>query len=318
MNETLTQAMPICENCGHNQFGILFTGSDKLLGIPGDFDVIECQGCGLYQISPKLSTQAIEKYYPEEYICYLEAIEDEPNSFTRFNRYLGQAKRVRQVMRRMKKPGRILDVGCATGIFLNEMHKQGWECKGVEPDQTAVDYARSRFELDVFCGVVEDAQLPADSFDIVTLWDVLEHVYDINTTMAEINRVLKPGGLIIAILPNAQAFERYLFKEHWVGWEVPRHYRTFTPKTITEFLEKHNLDDIEIFSFTGRHGAFMLNIQFWLHDHDMVTWKKKLIMTVLGSFVVRVVTLPVFMLLELFNRSTEMSFSARKPEFSNE
>ncbi|HOM67670.1 MAG: putative S-adenosylmethionine-dependent methyltransferase [Chloroflexi bacterium ADurb.Bin120] len=315
MNTIKSNAHMRCENCDHDQFSLLFSGSDKLLGIAGNFDVLECQNCGLYLIDPKLNSQQMEKYYPDEYICYLEAIEDERNPLTRFNRYLGQRKRSLQVARRVKNPGKILDIGCATGIFLNEMQKRGWECQGVEPDQTAVDYARRRFGLDVYCGVVEDANLPAESFDVVTLWDVLEHVYDLNSTMAEIKRVLKPGGVIIAILPNANAFERYWFKEYWVGWEVPRHYRTFTPKTITDFLAKFGFEDIEIFSFTGRHGAFMLSIQFWLNSTDMAEWKKKTIMTVLGSFIVRMLTLPIFMLFEMFNRSTEMSFAARKPAF---
>ncbi|NLN69807.1 MAG: class I SAM-dependent methyltransferase [Chloroflexi bacterium] len=303
----------MCENCGRGKFTFLFSGSDKLLGIPGIFNVLECQHCGLYQIDPKLNSQQMEKYYPEEYICYLEAIEDEPNPFIRFNRYLGQKKRYRQVMRRVKKTGKILDVGCATGIFLNEMQKGGWECQGVEPDQTAVNYAYSRFGLDVFCGTLEEANLPTNTFDVVTLWDVLEHVYDLNTTIKEIRRVLKPGGMIIAILPNANAFERFWFKEYWVGWEVPRHYRTFNTVTITDFLRKHNFSDIEIFSFTGRHGAFMLSMQFWMNCLDLTAWTKRIILSIVGSFFLRIVSLPLFMSFEAINRSTEMSFAARKP-----
>lgn len=318
MIDTENKPNKICENCGSKQFEVLFTGNDKLLGVPGEFDVIECQNCGLYQISPKLNTQEIEKYYPEDYICYLEAIEDERNPFVRFNRFLGQRKRCRQVMRRSKKTGKFLDVGCATGIFLNEMQKRGWDCKGIEPDQKSVDYAQERFGLDVFCGVVEDANLPANTFDVVTLWDVLEHVYDLNTTISEIKRLLKPGGMIIAILPNADAFERHWFGAHWVGWEVPRHYRTFNPTTITHLLSTHGLEEIDIFSFTGRHGAFMLSMQFWMNSLEMAAWKKKFIMTVLGSFPVRVATLPLFMGFEVLNRSTEMSFSARKPASAEE
>jgi SAM-dependent methyltransferase len=318
LNNIKNDPLPICENCDGDQFETIFSGSDKLLGIPGEFDVIECMQCGLYQISPKLNTQQMENYYPEAYICYLEAIEDESNPWTRFNRFLGQNKRCRQVMRRAKSTGKILDIGCATGVFLNEMQKKGWKCYGIEPDQEAVAYARRRFGLDVFCGVVEDANLPANSFDVVTLWDVLEHVYDLNSTISEIKRLLKPGGVIIAILPNADAFERAWFEEYWVGWEVPRHYRTFTPNTITEFLKKHGFDEIEIFSFTGRHGAFMLSIEFWLNSVEMAAWKKKLIMSVFGSFIVRILTLPVFMVFERLNRSTEMSFSARKPPTQEE
>ena len=304
----------ICENCQNDQFSPVFTGSDKLLGIPGKFEVCECRVCGLYQISPKLSTQEMEQYYPADYICYLEAIEDEENPFTRYNRFRAQRKRCRQVERRAEKIGKILDVGCATGIFLNEMQKRDWDCRGVEPDQEAADYAQSRFGLDVFHGVLENSNLPSNTYNAVTLWDVLEHVYDINLTISEIFRVLKPGGNLIATLPNAIAFERYFFSKYWVGWEVPRHYRTFTPKTIKQFLSKNNYIDIEIFSFTGRHGAFMLSVEFWLSEVNLALWKKKLIRIILGSFFFRIFSLPVFISFEFLNRSTVMSFSARKPK----
>lgn len=258
----------------------------------------------------------MDAYYPEEYICYLEAIEDEKNPLTRINRFLAQKKRCRQVIRRTKLTGKILDIGCATGNFLNEMRKMGWNCQGVEPDLNAAEYARNRFGLDVFHGVLEEAKLPSDTYDVVTLWDVLEHVYDLNATIADIIRVLKPGGVIIATLPNATAFERHLFREYWVGWEVPRHYRTFTPTTIKKFLTSNNLQDIEIFSFTGRHGAFMLSIEFWLHEKKFPSWQDKLIRAISGSLFTRFISLPVFIVFELLNRSTVMSFAARKPKTS--
>jgi 2-polyprenyl-3-methyl-5-hydroxy-6-metoxy-1,4-benzoquinol methylase len=306
----------ICENCQNDQFSPVFTGSDKLLGIPGKFEVCECRVCGLYQIFPKLSTSEMEQYYPADYICYLEAIEDEEKPFTRFNRFRAQRKRCRQIERRTEKKGKILDIGCATGIFLNEMQKRDWDCKGIEPDQEAADYAQSRFGLDVFHGVLENSHLPSNTYDVVSLWDVLEHVYDLKFTISEIFRVLKPGGMLIATLPNAIAFERYIFGKYWVGWEVPRHYRTFTPKTIKQFLGNYKFTDIEIFSFTGRHGAFMLSVAFWLSEVDFALWKKKLIRIILGSIIFRIISLPVFISFEFLNRSTVMSFSARKPKLT--
>lgn len=306
----------VCENCTSNKFSKIFSGTDKLLGIPGKFDVCECEQCGLFQVLPKLCIQDMEKYYPEDYICYLEAIEDEKNPIIRFNRYLAQRKRCRQVKQRTVSEGSILDIGCATGIFLNEMRKIGWKCQGVEPDLTAVKYAKERFGLDVFHGFLEDAKLPSNTYDVVTLWDVLEHVYDLNSTVSEIIRVLKPGGVIIATLPNATAFERHIFGEYWVGWEVPRHYRTFTPNTIYEFLVSKNFKDINIFSFTGRHGAFMLSIEFWLHEKKFPSWKEKLIRALSGSILTRMLLLPVFIVFEILNHSTVMSFSARKPSIN--
>lgn len=312
---THTQKNPknICENCGFSQFETLFSGSDKLLGIPGHFDVIECQNCGLYQISPKLNSSEIEKYYPADYICYLEAIEDDHNAFSRLNRRVALDKRCKQVTKRARQPGRILDIGCATGIFLDGMQNRGWDPYGIEPNQQAADYAKKRFKIEVFNGYLEEANLSDSSFDVITLWDVLEHVQNPNVFFEEILRILKPGGIVIGTLPNATAWERYLFGEYWVGWEIPRHYRSHTPTTIRNFLKQHGFLNIELFSFIGRHGAFLLSVQFWLNSWQASERIKTIIQVILGSLVLRVLTYPYFILAEKFNRSNVMTFSAYKP-----
>jgi SAM-dependent methyltransferase len=253
------------------------------------------------------------RYYPENYICYLEAIEDDPDPINRMNRMGALKKRVRQVVQRMNEPGRILDIGCATGIFLNRMKELGWETKGVEPSAEAAEYAITRFNLDVTHGYLADANLPDDFFDVVTIWDVIEHVPEIKPFIREIYRILKPGGLVIATLPNGKAWERYIFGEYWVGWEIPRHYRTFTPETIKSFLQRYGFKDAEIFSFIGRHGAFMLSVAFWLNTWKGPDWLKKIIQVILGSLPFRILTHPFFLFAEAVNRSNVMSFTAEKP-----
>lgn len=301
-----------CEICGNGQFERIFCGSDKLLQIDGVFCILKCKDCGLFLLSPKISSEDMEKYYPEEYICYLEAIEDEKNPLRKLDRTNALRKRCRQITKRTKEPGKILDIGCATGIFLNGMKNLGWEVTGIEPNQNAAEYANKRFGIDVFPGYLHETTLSNDLFDVITLWDVLEHVPDANAFMERLFRLLKPGGIIIGTLPNAIAWERRLFGEYWVGWEIPRHYRSFTPDTISQFLKKHSFSKIDIFSFIGRHGAFMLSVEFWLNSSSLSEWKKKIIKSILGSILVRIFTYPYFIIAEIFNRSNVMSFSAQK------
>ena len=312
MKKNHNSEITFCENCGSNQFILLFSGGDKLLGLEGNFNILECKNCGIYLLSPKLPSKEMERYYPEEYICYQGAIEDDPHFLSRLNRNGALQKRCKIITKISDKPGKILDVGCATGIFLNGMEKRGWEGKGIEPNQSAAEYAKQRFGLDVFCGYLFDANLPDDYFDVITIWDVLEHVPDPGQLMCEIYRLLKPGGVVIATLPNGKAWERFIFKEYWVGWEIPRHYRTYTPTTITNFLKEQSFNDIRIFSFIGRHGAFMISVQFWLNTWQAAKWKKTLINHILGSIVFRILTHPFFLIAEMFNRSNIMSFSAKK------
>jgi len=304
----------VCEICGAENFKKVFSGGDKLLGIDGDFQIIECLNCGIYLLSPKISQHEMEKYYPEEYICFLEAIEDDKNLISRIDRKRALYKRCRQVNKVVDEPGRILDIGCATGIFLNGMKELGWEVMGIEPNSSAAEYARKRFNIDVVNGYLNQVNLPTNSFDVISVWDVLEHVPNIDEFLHEILRILKPTGTLIGSLPNAKSWERYLFGEFWVGWEIPRHYRSFTPETLSKFLCKSGFSHINIFSFIGRHGAFMISVDFWLNGWNMTNWKKKIIRSILGSKLFRILSLPYFIFAEKLNRSNNMSFSAKKPD----
>lgn len=301
-----------CVNCGEHSFLFRNKGHDRLYGIPGEFEILECAKCGLFSVSPKLPPKDIIRYYPEDYLCYVKAVEDETNIFKYLDRWRARERRVKQILKRSNTLGRILDVGCATGILLSGIQRYGWECYGVEPNLEAAEYARNRFGLEVFNGYLEDISFPDNYFDVITMMDVLEHIYDLTTTLKEVFRIIKPGGYFIGNIPNADAWERYLFGPHWVGWDVPRHYHVFTQKTIRQLLGAHGFTDVELFSFTGRHGAFMLSLYFWMEDKNGNVFLKKTIHFILGSFLFRLLMHPIFVLLEILNKSTTLSYSAKR------
>lgn len=309
-NESLSK----CENCCGVAFSHVFSGGDKYFSGGEEFDFLRCEKCGLYQISPKLPQEEINQYYLDDYMCYLIAVDDEPKFFSKIDRNRGIEKRCRQVIRNNRDGRSIIDIGCATGNFLKAMKNHGWDCIGVEPNRKAANYARDRFGLDIISGYLPQDQLQSDSFDVVSIWDVIEHVYDPDVFLDEVIRILKPGGIIIGSTPNAVSLERYLFGQFWAGWEVPRHYRCYTPKLLISLLQRKNLENINVFSFIGRHGVFMLSLDFWLNDWGGPLWLKKLIRAILGSMIIRIIFLPVFLILEIFNRSTVMSFTAEKPK----
>ena len=313
MNDALIEQDEFsCINCAGHLYQEWHKGIDRLHGIPGTFQILKCVNCGLFTLRPKLLPQEIGKYYPDHYFSFVKAIEDEASFFRKLDRKIGLERRIRQVAKRAKKNGKILDIGCATGVFLNGMKSRGWVCYGVEPDRSAADYARKRFGLDIYHGYLEDAALPDDSYDVVTLFDVLEDTYDPLSILREIYRILKPDGTFIGIVPNAKAWENNWFGPYWVGWDVPRHYHVFTPETILQVLSICGFDHVELFSFTGRHGAFMLSVDFWLDELKAPELVKKLISIVAGSFPIRILLLPFFIILEKLNRTTSLSFSARK------
>jgi len=304
-----------CINCSGSNFSFVYAAKDRFHKLPGKFEIVRCQECGIYYTNPQLPENAIEEYYPENYICFVPTIDEESNSLKRFDQLVAMSKRRKQIEKRIVgNVGKILDVGCATGIFLNEMKNHGWDCYGVEPNEKAALYAREKLDVPINNGTLDDSQFPDNYFDVITLWDVLEHVREPNVTLAECYRIIKPGGLIFLSLPNSNSVERHIFNQYWLGWDVPRHYRTYDNKNITEYLRKQNYQNIKVKSFFGHHGAFMLSFTFWLDECKLKASYKRFIFRAMNSLPVRIASLPLFLLLEKFNLSTIMGVSAQKPK----
>lgn len=248
--------------CGSNDEQTLFQGPDLLLQDESEqFRLATCQRCGNIYQNPRPTPETMGRYYPENYVPFLKAIEDEPSPWQRFNRSVGRRRRCMAVHQAAGKPGRILDIGCATGIFLDGMRTLGWQAEGVEPTASAAHYAQQRFGLPVFEGLLEDAHFPDASFDAVTMWDVFEHVHDPQLTMAEIRRILKPGGMLVLSLPNPDSLEAWLFGKHWIGWDLPRHLNLFRPTLLRQHLANADMPVEQIRSFTAGYSVLVMSIE---------------------------------------------------------
>ncbi len=302
-----------CKCCSGKDFIYLFSGKDRLHGLPGEFKVEECKHCGVIATHPQLSSKEIEKYYPENYISYPSAIEDERSWFRRIDRKIGVEKRCKSViMQSGKKSGKILDIGCATGIFLNGMKQHGWDCYGVEPSDFASRYAMDRFGLNVYNGYLNDGLFEDNFFDIITLWDVFEHLPEPIETIQTISKMLKPGGLLVITTPNANSWERKIFGRYWSGWDVPRHYHIFTPQTIQFIMNSQSFRTIAIHSFTGMQGSLAISLEFLLEDKKLPIWIKNSVIWFAKSFIARVLLYPYFILANRLNRSTSMTIFVLK------
>jgi len=139
----------------------------------------------------------------------------------------------------LKRKGRILDVGCQKGEFLKFMEKAGWEANGVELDKRAPNL----YGLQIFYGRLSQAGFPNDYFDVVTLWGVIEHIYELNELMEEIHRVITPGGDLIILTTNYHSLATGLLKLD----DIPRHVLLFTKKTIKALLEKYGFQVKKIY-----------------------------------------------------------------------
>lgn len=299
-----------CNYCGTDDADLVNQGPDLLLNRPGDFRLMRCRHCGLIYQNPRLTLEELPSYYPEEYQPYRQDIDAQDSALQRFDAQFGLNRRCRQLIRHHPQPAQLLDVGCATGLFLNTMRQYDWQVTGVELSPYASEYARRTFGLEVITGTLESAQLPNNAFDVVTLWDVLEHVVDPKITLKEISRILKPGGLLALSLPNPTAFEASLFGASWVGWDRPRHLHLFTPAILKNYLQDAGFQLEAIESLGGRLGLTLLSAKMLCRSRNISDNKSLPILNFIYNIPFRLVSWPFYRIGELMNRATVMTVFA--------
>jgi SAM-dependent methyltransferase len=194
----------------------------------------------MIRLDPRPDTSEMGKYYTSETYARAEDAEGTESELAKrlneYNRRLAQ--RASEAMQTNAAGSRVLDVGCGDGRFLLAMATLGAAVEGLETDPVAAGLARRRTGGVIHEVPLEDATLPAASFDLVSLLHVLEHVPDPRATLTEAKGLLKPGGTLLLALPNAGSLEAKLFRSAWYPLDLPRHYWGFAPRTLTRLVEE--------------------------------------------------------------------------------
>ena len=137
---------------------------------------------------------------------------------------------------------RLLDFGCGSGGYLRRMAALGWRVTGIDVCEHVVGIARDELGCDAVVGSLPHPDVAPGSFDVVTMWQSLEHVHNPIAILREVLRVLVPGGTVVIAVPNFESFSARLFGEHWFGLELPRHLTHFTANTLREMLQVAGFD----------------------------------------------------------------------------
>ena len=214
---------------------------------------------------------------------------------------------------RLRQAGALLDVGCSTGLFLNEMRRYGqWKLAGIEIDARAAAYAANRFDLDVYNGQIGQAPWPAQSFDVVTLWDVLEHLPDPGSALRHLGALMAEGGLLIVSVPNLDSVDAARFGRHWTGLDVPRHFSVFRKRDIIRLMEGTGYRVTRTYCFYGRYTTFANSLALWLkaraHNVTLHAGLEALIRFPLWRYV----SLPYFALLDRMERGAILTVVAAR------
>lgn len=301
-----------CDFCGSEAVQLVFEGPDRLLGLPGRFRVVRCAQCGLLRQDPRPTREAMAFYYPPEYEPYSVAIDDEPSLWRRFDRRYGMRKR-RRAIERFCAGGRLLDVGCATGNFLNEMARSGrWQVEGVEPNADAARYGQEHFGLTIHIGELTSVDLLPASYDVITMWNVFEHLHHPMANLRAVARLLKPGGWFVFSIPNLRSWEYRLLGKYWMGWELPRHLYYPTPELMAMMLESAGLRIRTWRCLGGAYLSFLLSLRFWLEGTAGRTAFTRGVLALGGALPTRLLVAPLFALITRLNRASLITGFAQR------
>lgn len=209
--------------------------------------LVQCQNCGLVYVSPRPDPNELYALYGESYfhnddsgtVGYTNYLRDEFNIRKTFSRRL---KRLECYV----KPGISLDVGCAAGFYMAQAHERGWQVQGLDVSHFAVGYVSERFGYDVRQGSLLELDYPSNCYDLITMWDVIEHVPDPKAYMEKIADLLKPGGVFALATPDVDSLPARLTGKRWVGYKLSEeHVYYFSLRTLKRMLNDAGLDVID-------------------------------------------------------------------------
>ncbi len=260
--------------CGFDNDEPLFTARDRMFGLDGDFPVARCRSCGLVRLAVRPAPATLPAYYPEDYYPYrsrparpgprervvhgaLWAARGYP--WPRQAELPGPkaawalllaplASRLRRFPR-FVAGGRVLDLGCGDGAFLDYLHRCGWRTVGVDIVPAAVEAARAAGH-EAYEGSIPGVELEPGSFDAASVWHTLEHVPRPDETLRALFRLLRPGGELRVGVPNVGGWLARRSGADWVHLDAPRHFFHFTPLTLRRFLLEAGFREIAITTYT--------------------------------------------------------------------
>ena len=293
----------ICDLCGSDEPVTLFKLEDRYTG--DEFQLATCSQCGLIYLPNRPTGDNLDRYYPEGYEAYY-LLEDKTNSR---NWHLRRALNLQLKFIESHSPakGKLLDVGCATGNFLKVAQENGWQVLGVEPIGKAAQIARDYYQLEVITGTLDSADIPSISFDVITMWDVLEHLPSPKQALHRSLELLKPGGLLVFSIPNLISFDRSLFGQYWIGWDAPRHFNLFSEQTLRRLLDTTGFEYTTQECILGGKGTFLLSLDMVLNNNQFGSGIKSLYP------LISAILWPYRQISYLLNRGPIITYAVRKP-----
>ncbi|MFA6525247.1 MAG: class I SAM-dependent methyltransferase [Patescibacteria group bacterium] len=225
------------------------SGHYEIIGEKNSYQVVKC-GCGLFYINPQPTAEITKEIYNERYFSggYNFGYQG-INYLSRDNeawfKYI-PSQALRKIEKHLKNKGKILDIGCAVGYFLEVAKENGWEIYGVELSEFARNSARNKLGAEIY-PTLEESPFPNNHFNAITAFEIIEHMQDPNIFVKKINSLLLPGGILGISTPNLANGKTFKNFTDWNCLTPPEHLFFFDKQTITNILEKNGFKVLEIF-----------------------------------------------------------------------
>ncbi len=205
------------------------------------FQLVENKEFGFLETQPKPDLKYLPKYYEsEDYISHTDTKRNLFEKLYHLVRNIALRQKLNLINTFSSSSKTLLDFGCGTGDFLETAKQKHWNVTGIEPNEQARRIANTKTNHSVFN---TDAlqKLKANSFDVITLWHVLEHVPDLEAKLKIFKTLLKPNGTLVIAVPNYKSYDATYYKSFWAAYDVPRHLWHFNKNAISKLMDKYHL-----------------------------------------------------------------------------
>ncbi|HRB71372.1 MAG: class I SAM-dependent methyltransferase [Flavobacterium sp.] len=208
-----------------------------------NFELLLDEELQLLKTTPQPSLEKLPSYYEsDDYISHTDGKRSLFEKVYHIIKRKAIRDKVKLITAFQSEKGALLDIGAGTGDFLLEAQSQGWNTIGIEPSEKAKNSAITKGIR--FAEALE--QLEKQSFDVITMWHVLEHVPDLENQIATLKRLLKPNGTIIIAVPNYKSYDANYYGAFWAAYDVPRHLWHFSKTTIEKLFARQNIQLVKI------------------------------------------------------------------------
>jgi SAM-dependent methyltransferase len=228
-----------CPICNADKISFWRSGTDHNVS-KDEFKISKCDACGFKFTNPIPTENTIGEYYKSDnYISHSATKKGIINKV--YHKVRERAiKQKESLISSLSKDKTLLDIGCGTGDFLGYCKTKNWEAIGLEPDEDARKLALANNNTETF-SLEKLSELETESRDVITMWHVLEHVYNLNEDIEQYKRILKPGGHLVVAVPNCSSHDADHYKENWAALDLPIHLYHFTPNDIDQLMSNHGM-----------------------------------------------------------------------------